>query len=199
MDLAGFIPVAMSALGMFTGAAGSAKAATAARVAGEKQRVASQFEAAQLEQQAGQAVAVGIQAANEQRRQAMLVQSRALAISAASGGSASDSTIIKLLSRTAGEGAYRAGVALYQGEEKARQLRLSAASKLYEGDAAAESANQRADAYGTTAAGNLLSGGASLYAKYGMGRPSAGKSEPTGNYTNNNLVGDFPIDTPVFA
>jgi hypothetical protein len=186
-SLAGFLPVAASLVGMFTSARGSnisaqgaRDAAVAARVAGEAQKAASQFEAAQLDQQSGQSVAAAIQAANEQRRQAGLVQSRALALVAASGGGASDTTVMKLLARQAGEGAYRAGVALYQGEEQARKLRMAAATKRYEGDLAVQSANAKAggyettaNAYETTAAGNFLSGAGSLFAKYGMGGPKA--------------------------
>lgn len=181
--LAGWLPVIAQVGGMFTNAMGSSQAAAAARTQAERARVAAQFEAAQLEQQAGQQMAVSIAAANEQRRQARLVQSRALALAAAGGGSASDSTIINLLARTAGEGAYRAGVALYQGEERARQLRLSASTKLYEGELAAESGQARAGAYETKGAVDLLSSGASLYAKYGMGGPKA-DTGTTPNYRN---------------
>ena len=173
--LAGWLPVGAQIAGMFTNVAGSRQSAAAARVAGERARVAAQFESAQLEQQAGLEMAVAIQAANEQRRQAALVQSRALALAAAGGGSASDTTIVNLLARQAGEGAYRAGVALYQGEEKARRLRLAASAKAYEGELAKDSAGSRADAYGISAVGNLLSGAGSLYARYGMGGPGASK------------------------
>lgn len=171
--IAGFLPVALSALGMFTNLAGASQAASAARVAGQRAQVAAQFEAAQLEQMAGQSIAVSQAEAREQLRQAKLVQSRAIAVAAAGGGGVSDETIVKLIGRQAGEGAYRSAVALYKGEERARQLRLQASAKLYEGGIAIESANARADAYMTSAAGGLATSGATLFSRYGMGGPGA--------------------------
>ncbi len=57
-SIAGFIPVALSTLGMFTSMAGASQSASAARVAAERARVAAQFESDQLDQSAGQAIAV---------------------------------------------------------------------------------------------------------------------------------------------
>ena len=172
-NIAGFIPVGLSIAGMFGNIAGASQAASAARVAGERARVAAQFEAAQLEQMAGQGIAVSQLEAQEQYRQARLVQSRAMAVAAAGGGGVSDDTIMRLISRQAGEGAYRGAVALYKGEEQARVLRMKAAARLYGGDLEAESADARAGAYETSAAGHLLSSGASLFSRYGMGGPNA--------------------------
>lgn len=181
----GFLPVAASVAGMFMQQKGASEAASAARVSGERARVAAQFEAAQIEQMAGQSIAVSQQDAREQRRQAELVQSRAIAVAAAGGGGVSDETIVRLLSRQAGEGAYRSAVALYKGEERARQLRMQASAKLYEGDLAAESANTRADSYKTAAAGSLLNSGATLFSRYGMG--GAGKT------SNDNATYTAPV------
>lgn len=175
-SLVGIMPVAMQTIGMLTSFAGQSQSAAAARVSAQRALVAAQFEADQLNQNAGQAIAVSQQAAKEQLRQANLVRSRAIAVAAASGAGVSDDTIMRLISRNAGEGAYRAGVALYQGEEKARQLRMAASTRLLEGAYNAESLDAKANAYDTSAIGGLISGGGSLFAKYGMGGPKATSS-----------------------
>lgn len=192
-EIGTFLPVAMQALGMFTSFVGNSQSAAAARVSAQRAQVAAQFEADQLNQNAGQAIAVSQAAAKEQLRQARLVQSRAIAVAAAGGGGVSDDTIMKLISRNAGEGAYRAAVSLYSGEEKARQLRMAATTKVFEGELNAESLNAKADAYSTTAFGGLLSGGGSLFAKYGQGGP--GKTAPNSSYKNDNDV-VFDAGTP---
>ncbi len=194
-SLAGFIPVALSAAGVFTNMAGASQAASAARVSGERARVAAQFEAAQLEQMAGQGIAVSQAEAREQIRQAKLVQSRAIAVAAAGGGGVSDETIVRLIGRQAGEGAYRGAVALYKGEEQARLLRMKASAKLYEGDLEAESANARADAYKTSAIGNALSNGATLFSRYGMGGPKASENKETTYTQPDTIVNDYEWPT----
>lgn len=172
-----FLPVALTVAGSLTSAMGAYSAGSAAAANGARQQAAAQFTAAQLEQQAGQTEASGQRAGAEQTRQAMLLNSRALALAAASGGGATDPTVVTLLSRTAAEGAYRSAVAIYQSEEQARQLRLKAAATSYEGDLALASGQDKQKAYETAAFGSLLTGAASLYSKYGMGGP--GKSADT--------------------
>lgn len=72
-------------------------------------------EAAQLEVNAGQERAMGQRRAIEEKRQARLVQSRAQAVAAASGGGASDPTVINAIADLAGEGEYRSLTSLYEG------------------------------------------------------------------------------------
>lgn len=179
-----FLPAALSIFGSITQAAGARQAGQAARDNAERQRVAAQFTAAQLEQQAGQSIAASQRQAAEQTRQATLLKSRALALAAASGAGASDPTIVNLMSRISGEGAYRSAVALYQGEEQARQSRLKAAGAIYEGDAAVAGGIDRQNAYNTSATASLLSGAGSLFARYGMGGPGkdAGSTSPVDSF-----------------
>ena len=153
---------------------GSMQAAKATKEAGQRQRVASEFAAAQQTQNAGQAIAAAQRKASEQERRSRLVASRALAVSAAGGGSASDTTVENIISDIAGEGAYRAGVELYQGEERARQLRMGADASMYEGAVAEAGAKAKARAIKTEAFGKLIGSAGSLYGKYGMGGPSSG-------------------------
>ena len=169
-----YIPAALTLAGSVMGYSGANKAASGARLAGARTAGARAFEAKQLRQNAGQEVAASQRAALEERRQANLVASRQLALAAASGAGASDPTVVQMIARTAREGSYRASVALYGGEERARQLRMAAAGKDYEGASALEGAEVQASAYKTAGVGELLKGGGSLFAKYGFGGPAAG-------------------------
>lgn len=169
----------LGAIGSILGFVGNMQAGRASKAAGERQKAAAMFEAAQLEQAAGQAVA-GSQRdrANEARRTALLI-SKGVAAAAASGGGVTDPTVEGLLSDISGEGAYRAALALYQGEEKARQLELGATVRRAEGENAAQWGADRATAYRIGAMSGLASGGASLYGKYGMGGPKKQVSSVT--------------------
>lgn len=146
---------------------GAGDAARAAKIAGRRDRVAKEFEAEQLREQAGQALAVSQRAALEQQRQGRLMASRALAVAAASGGGASDPTVVNLMAGADGEAAYRSAIALYEGEDRARKLRMGAAASRYEGAVAEDTGNQRASAYKTMRAASALT----LLGKYGQGGP----------------------------
>lgn len=186
-----------AAQGSMASARAAEEAATAARTEAFARQGLSEFVAKQLDVNAGQSVAAAQRTAAEQRRQATITASRALALAAASGGGASDVTVTNLLGRIAGEGAYRAGVALYEGEEQARLYRMGATAKRYEGAldlltgervakgylAQAEAFGLQADAYenrGETESTSILLSGAGkaagalgpLYSKYGGSGPS---------------------------
>lgn len=176
-----WVPVAATVAGTVLGMAGAGKQAegaeiqaAAARRAGEQRRAAAEFEAEQLQVQAGQAVAAAQRDALEQKRQADLIESRAIALAAAGGGGASDATIVKLVSQISGEGALRAAMAAYQGDERARTLRMAAAGKRVEGAIAQDIGQSEGAAYGTKAQASrisgvatVLQGGGSLFGKYG--------------------------------
>lgn len=129
--------------------------------AGRKAKEAADFEASQLEQKAGQTLATSQRAALEEERQGRLQQSRALAIAAASGGGASDPTVVNLMGNLAAETNYRKMVALYEGKTEAEQLRTQA-DITRAGGREAKKASQ------IQALGTILSGGSSMYSKFGM-------------------------------
>ena len=170
---AAFIPAALTVMGSFMSASGSLAAGRAARTAGAQQQAASEFESAQLEQQAGQAIAASQRVAADRAREGRLVQSRALAVAAASGGSASDPTVMRIIANINGEATYRQALALYQGDDKARQLLMGADAKRFEGAVAAQSGKAKQSAYRMAAAGSALAGAGSLYTKYGGSPKSA--------------------------
>lgn len=143
---------------------------------GQQAQAAANYQAQQLRINASEALASSQRQAYEVGRQADYVASTALARAAASGGGASDPTVVNLMARNAGEMAYRKSVALYQGEERARLLNMQADAKEFEG------ANVRANsmlvgASQFAAAGaSLLRGSAkdaSLYQRFGAGAPNA--------------------------
>jgi len=186
----------MAVAGAATSIIGGNNAAAAATEAGARQKAANEFEAAQLEQSAGQAIATSQRDSEDQRRQARLVQSRALALSAASGGSVTDPTVVNLIGDIAGEGAYRAGVALYQGADKARQLNMGASAKRYEGDMAVEAASNKAKAYRMQGITGAFSSATSLFGKYGGGGPGAVASAGSGG---SSLILDAGISNPMIG
>lgn len=168
--------------------AGAQQAAQAAELAGQRQQQSDKFQADQMEVQAGQELAASQRAAQEQRRQAAFVASRAVAVAGASGGGVTDPTVANLIGDIQGEGAYRSALKIYQGEDNARQLRMGADAKTFEGSVAVENAGYQADAYRTrgqtgmlSAVGSAFGTGASLFGKYGMGGPTSSKSALTGN------------------
>lgn len=163
-----------------------------AKAAGQQAQGAANYQAAQNEQNAGQAVAAGQAAAAEQNRRTDLIHSRAVALAGASGAGIDDPTAVDLMSTIDGTGSYKASVALYQGAERARQMRQGAMTEDYQGDVALEEGENKKNAYyvqGVSGAlGALSSGGtnsvaATMYKKYGGGGPS--------NYAMGNDAGSF--------
>lgn len=170
------IAPAVSAGGTILNSVGYLVAGSASRQAGKSQKAAADFEAEQLRINAGQSVASAQRDALEQRRKASIVASRALAVASASGAGASDPTIMNIIADIEGRGAYNAAVAMYQGEDRARLMRMGAAAKTYEGELAEQGGKQKQAAYNMTAFGAAATGGASLYGKYGRGGPKSNKS-----------------------
>ena len=184
--------VAMSVMQKQQAASASAgldkAAASQAEQRGERDKAAAYYEAEQYRQQASAAQAFGQIESAEERRQSRLAISRMMAVAAASGAGASDPTVVNLIARQAGEGAYRSAVALYEGEERARTLRMSAEARKYEGDRALIESGESAAAYRSRAKSTkraaglgMLAEGLSLYSKYGGAGPSAAGASGDGN------------------
>ena len=171
-NMKALVPAAFTIFGSLGEASGSLRSGQASIIAGQRKKVADQFEAEQYLVNAGQTIASSQRAAAEARRQAGLVESRILAVAAAGGGGASDPTIINLISQTHARGAYNSAVALYQGEDQARSMRMAAAAKNYEGAVAEESGYLKDQAYRTAAGSSILKGAGSLFNKYGFGTDS---------------------------
>lgn len=124
---------------------------------GKGQQRALNYQAAQLNQQAGQTRASAQREAIEQRRQAALANSR---LQALAGGGGTDAGVVNIASNIAGEGEYRALASLYEGEERAIGMDMAATGKRFEGKQAKRAGNMKAIS-------SLLSNGSSLAYKYG--------------------------------
>ena len=142
---------------------------------GEQAKESADFQAEQLRQNAGQAQASAQRTAYDASRQTDYANSRALAVAAASGGGASDPTVVNLIARNAGEGAYRQAVALYGGDEKARLDNMQADAKEFEGANAEQNSNSVALGSIWKAGTTLLHSAAaegSLLTRFGAGGPN---------------------------
>ena len=174
-----WVGTAMAVAGAVSAVAGGMAAADAAETQAKRQKEQLDFQAAQQDQAAGQAIAASQRDAFIQRREATLVKSRALALAGASGGGVTDPTVVNLIGDIAGQGAYRAGVALYQGEEKARQLRMGATADRYSGEVALDTGANKASAYRIQGISQAFGSASSLYGKYGAGGPGAAGATST--------------------
>lgn len=155
---------------------GSLAEGDAAEEWGRMRQQAAQVEAAQMETAAGQAQAVAQRNADEEHRKADLVMSRALAVAAASGGGASDPTVTNIISRIAGEGTYRGMMALYAGEEEARDMRNRARATRYSGEVSRYEGEQMKRASKLSAIKTAITGAAGMYERFGKSSDPARKN-----------------------
>ena len=163
-------PVAMKTIGTVFAGAGNFMAGSAARATGEAQKAEAEFEAQQLEQQGGQVFAASQRTAMEKVRQGKLVESRALALAAASGGG-TGAGVMNLIADLHADAAYRSAVALYEGEDKQRQMMMAAGAKRYEGALAEKAGKSKQLAYNIAGVSAIFKGGSTLYDSYGGGGP----------------------------
>lgn len=110
------------------------------------------------DQAAQQTLASGQRAMLEERRNAELMASRAIAVAAA-GGRSGDQSAQKIVTDIRGEGAYRAAVAMYDAEEQAKKLKFEGAMAAYSGEQGAKAGRMNMLA-------TALTGGAGLYNQY---------------------------------
>ena len=156
-------------------AVGTIASANQQRAAGKAANQAAQFEALQMERQAGEARATSQRQAIEQRRKSDYMRSRAQALAASSGAGALDPTVVDIVSGIEGEGDLAARSVLYEGEVRATNRETAAAGRRFEGENA-ERAGKAA------AAATMLKGAGSMFSMYGAGGFGAesGGSDPSG-------------------
>jgi hypothetical protein len=165
------IPAVIAVVGMAMQAKGQTDAANADAARGQRAQNEANFEADQMDVNAGQAKAAAQRSAENVQLQSDVMQSRGLALAAASGGGASDPAIVNLLARNAGVGAYQKAIALYQGDTAARDMQLREEATRYGGELSMYD-GQTAQRAGMMAAGaSLLKDGSSLYSKYATPPP----------------------------
>lgn len=171
-----WVNVAVAVGSMVMSYSASQQQASVAKAQAQQQALNADYVARQQEQAAGQEIAAAQRQAEQERHRAKLIASRAQAVAGASGAGVSDPAIVNLIADLQGEGAYRAAVAGYQGEERARSLRMGADASRTEGKIAIAGGDARARAYEMQGYGAIVKGVgnvASLYDKYkGDGPPS---------------------------
>lgn len=172
---------AVATVGTLASASGQAQAAQAE---GKASNQMAQFQARQLDRQAGQERATSQLQAIEERRKGKLARSRAMALAAASGAGTGGS-VQDILSDLTSEAEFNAQGALYEGEESARGLETQASATRAGGQYAQKGSAYRARSLRNSsylsAAGNLMQGGASFYSKYWPEEDEVG----TGSVTQN--------------
>lgn len=137
-----------------------------AQQAAANEMVMAEFEAKQADYLANQAIAVSHREAYEQRKVASQLASKALAIAAGSGASASDQSVVNMISEIYAEGAYRSALALYEGEEASRSYTIQAQARRTSGKSAGAALRAEgksvAEASRISSFSTLLSGASSL-------------------------------------
>jgi len=142
------------------------------RTAATRRRQELEFEAQQLDAEAGQSVAASQRTAEDIQRQTALINSSAIAKAAASGAGASDPTVLNIIARNAAEGDYRRNVALYEGEAQSRLDNMRAQALRFQGAVGEADAAEAARISNIGAASTFLSGAAkaaTMYDKYWSG------------------------------
>ena len=129
---------------------------------GQAQKASLQGAANQLNMEAGQAVASGIQRSIMERRKTAYVASNANAEIAAGGLTTTGTSAQAVVGQIKGQGEYNARTALYEGQERANELNYDASLRRNEAKAAATAGY-------LSAAGSVVSEGGDFYSKYGSG------------------------------
>lgn len=173
------------------GKAAAGREAQLQQQAGRARKAAANFEADVLETQATQRIAIAQRDMVDAQRTAQLVQSRAQAVSAASGGG-TGGTALTIMGNIAKEGAYNASRAMYSGEEAARTMRMQAFEKRAEGEFAeaggnlqSEAALSRGQAAQYSSYASIAGSVGGLYGKYGKPGATTGDNQSTGYFRFN--------------
>jgi len=162
ISVAGGFAIAGAAMSFFGGnkAAGGMKdQGKLAREKGREQKTYNEVAATEV-------MAIGRMNAAEDRRQAKLIASRAVAVAAA-GGAVED--IEHLLGDIYGEGAYRASISLMDAQSQSSRLLFEGEQAAKYGAALYESAKGSASAQRMSSYGALLQTGASLFGGMNFG------------------------------
>lgn len=168
------LAAAIPYVGTILGAAGGVRSAKASRKQGRQALLIAQQQATDLERQAIETKAIAQRQAIDQREQGELLISRAQALAAASGGSATDQTVLDVIADIDGEAAYRAAMSMYEGERDAQTLRTEAGYVRQGGIIAKQESNARAKAYEMEAVSTLAKGATTFYDRYTKAKLSSG-------------------------
>lgn len=172
-NTARFDPITM--VTMAVGAVGTVLSAVGQMRSGQEQANAETYQADLAKQNATQIEATSQRQAIEERRKASFAVSRARAVAAASGGGATDPTVLNVEAGIAGQGEYNALSRLYTGKAEANQQRD--ARGIYQMQADQARSSGMMNGIGAIIGG--LSDAGSMYMKYGAGQSTGAN---TGGY-----------------
>lgn len=161
------IPLALTVGGSLLSAGGSIIGGKAAKRAANAQADDLMSEASQLRTQAADTRATSQRSAIQERRQARLLQSRGQAVAAASGAGADDASVVDQLAGIEGEGEYRALTALYEGDTAAKSMEDDADARTRAAIATRKAGKANAMASYLSAGGSILSAGSTIYDRFG--------------------------------
>lgn len=156
-----FLAAAGTVLSAGAGIAGAKMQSDAAAQQGEYQARVAEMQALALQQEAQQKQAAAQREMITREKQKDLLLSRQQAVAAASGGGATDPTILQLMGTTAGQGEYNALSALYEGDVQAQSLNYQADIERYKAMRARQAigpAQSAALLSGVSSFGSALSG-----------------------------------------
>lgn len=146
-----------------TSVASSAVSAGGTILQGKAGVAAAQSEANMLNAQGADQQAVATQNAAAKAKEASLLMSNAQAVSANSGGSATDGSVLDIIGGIAAEGNV-------QSRELTRQGEMAAQNARYQGKLGMKAARQNQKLGYLTAGGQMLSGMSDAFSKYGAGK-----------------------------
>lgn len=158
--------MALTAAGGGVSAMGTLAGGRAAQAAGVNAMNAAEFTAAQQRQQGNEALAVGQRLGLERRKEGDLLQSKLQARATASGGGATDPTVVGLAEGIAERTQMDALTELWKGESKRRGLLDAAEATHLQGLAALEEGNMRQKASKLSALGTVLGSAGSMFGTY---------------------------------
>lgn len=164
--MSGYTTAVLMVGGTLLSTAGQIQQANAAEAQGIAQQQAADYQAEQMRVNAGQERAMSQRRAIEASREKRLTQNSLITRAAASGGGTLDGSVVKIMGDLEEEGEYNKGVALYEGEERARDLESGAAIQTYEGEQAKIAGKMRKRAGYLEAGSTLLSGSSKAYGSY---------------------------------
>lgn len=168
-------------------AVGQIRAGQAADQMGKAQQQGLEHQAEQMRVNAGQERAASQRDMIIKRKQATLVQSRAQAVAAASGGGTLDASIVDIMGDLEAEGDYGVNLAQYHGEERARDLESGAQMKVFEGGLARTAGKNAKKASRLAAVSTVIKAGASAMGGMG-GAENMGASSTTSGMSSGQAI-----------
>ena len=159
------IELILAGVSAATSLASGAIAAAGTIAQGNAQLEAAKAEQKQLARMASEEQAVATRQAGEKAREAKLLQGRGQAVAAASGGGATDPTVLELMGNIARDANVQTRDVLRTGQVKADDL-------MYRGRVGVNAAKVNRGLARLTATGQVVSGVGDAFSKYGQGLSS---------------------------